>query len=74
LRSKDQGRLPTVAVVADKLDEFIRFNNWPLLQGRGYHSRDDANAHALEQLDLYRERVNAEAGEIAMSRTARKGR
>ncbi len=57
----DQGRLPTMAAVTEKLDGFIKFNQWPLLTSKGYHSRDDANAHALEQLELYRERLKAEA-------------
>lgn len=57
----DQGRLPTMAAVAEKLDSFIKFNQWQLLTGPGRHSRDEANAHALEQLDLYRERIRSEA-------------
>ena len=50
-----------MVAVTEKLDGFIRFNQWAFLQGRGIHSREDANAHALEQLDLYRERVRADA-------------
>ena len=62
----DQGRLPTMATVTDKLDAFIKFNQWPLLTGPGRHSRDEAAAHALAQLELYRERMKAdtEAGKI----------
>ncbi len=71
----DQGRLPTMVAVTEKLDGFIRFNQWAFLQGRGTHSREDANAHAVEQLDLYRERVRAESesGQIT-TRTSRKPR
>lgn len=50
----DQGRLPTMAAVRDKLDGFITFNQWPLLSGKGRHAREDADAHALQQLALYR--------------------
>jgi hypothetical protein len=50
----DQGRLPTMAAVTKKLDNFIIFNQWRLLTDRGHHSRDDANAHALQQLEIYR--------------------
>jgi len=57
----EQGRLPTMAAVRDKLDGFIRFNQWALLHDKGRHAREDANAHALEQLELYRLRMKAEA-------------
>jgi len=50
----DQGRLPTMAAVRDKLDGFIRFNGWPLLDGPGKHSRDKANTHAIAQLAEYK--------------------
>ena len=50
----DQGRLPTMAAVIEKLDGFIKFNTWPLLVGKGRHTREKADAHALEQLSLYR--------------------
>ena len=52
----DQGRLPTIKAVTDKLDGFIKFNQWQLLTSRGHHSRDDANAWALNQLEVYRSR------------------
>jgi hypothetical protein len=57
----EQGRLPTMAAVRDKLDGFVRFNQWPLLHDKGRHAREDANMHALEQLELYRLRMKAEA-------------
>lgn len=50
----DQGRLPTMEKVREKLDGFIRFNQWPMLSGRGRFSREDAKNHALRQLAIYR--------------------
>lgn len=50
----DQGRLPTMQSVREKLVEFINFNGWRLLTDRGRFTREDADRHALEQLDLYR--------------------
>jgi hypothetical protein len=50
----DQGRLPTMAAVRDKLLAFIRFNQWPVLNTRGRYSRDDANTYALTQFSAYR--------------------
>ncbi len=50
----DQGRLPTMAAVAEKLNGFIKFYQWPLLSGKGRHAREDADTHALQQLALYR--------------------
>jgi hypothetical protein len=50
----DQGRLPTMDAVREKLIGFIKFNQWPLLTTKGRHSREAANEHALEQLALYR--------------------
>lgn len=57
----DQGRLPTMTAVREKLLNFIKFNQWPLLDGRGKHSRENAAIHALEQLEEYRERMKATA-------------
>jgi hypothetical protein len=57
----DQGRLPTMAAVREKLDGFIKFNEWPLLADKGRHKREDADAHALGQLEIYRERMKSEA-------------
>jgi hypothetical protein len=57
----DQGRLPTMAAVREKLIGFINFNQWPLLKDFGRFKREDANAHALEQLELYKARVKAES-------------
>lgn len=56
----DQGRLPTMAAVREKLIGFINFNQWPLLNDLGRFKRNDANAHALEQLELYKARMKAE--------------
>jgi hypothetical protein len=57
----DQGRLPTMHATREKLDGFIKFNGWPLLADRGRHKREDAEAYALDQLELYRERMKADA-------------
>lgn len=56
----EQGRLPTMAVVKEKLDGFIKFNQWSLLRDKGKFKREDANRHALDQLDLYRKRLQLE--------------
>jgi hypothetical protein len=58
----DQGRLPTMAAVREKLIGFINFNQWPLLKDKGQYSRKSADAYALEQLEIYRERMKAETG------------
>ena len=50
----DQGRLPTMQAVREKLDGFIKFNQWPQLAGKGRHAREAADTHALQQLALYR--------------------
>ena len=50
----DQGRLPTMATIREKLIGFIKFNQWPLLSGKGDYSRKEADRHALEQLEIYR--------------------
>jgi hypothetical protein len=69
----DRHRLPTMAAVREKLDAFIRFNQWPLLLDKGNYKRDDANAHALEQLELYCSRTKAEAEAGKLNKQARKG-
>ena len=50
----DQGRLPTMDAVRQKLIGFLKFNQWPLLTTKGRHSREAANKHAIEQLARYR--------------------
>ncbi len=50
----DQGKLPTMAAVQQKLEEFIKFNGWPVLRGVGAHSRKAADRHALTELEKYR--------------------
>ena len=57
----DQGRMPTMEVVRDKLSKFILFNQWPLLKDKGRFKREDANTHALNQLELFRARMTVEA-------------
>ena len=69
----DQNRLPTMAAVRIKLDGFIKFNQWPLLLHKGHHKREDANAHALEQLELYQERVKAEKEAGKLKKLEKKG-
>lgn len=56
----DQGRLPTMETVRDKLIGFIKFNQWPLLSGKGEHSRKNAEKRALEQLEVYRAQLPAQ--------------
>jgi hypothetical protein len=53
----EQGRLPTMAAVREKMIGFIKFNQWPLLNTRGRYSREDANRHAMRQYAIYRDRV-----------------
>jgi hypothetical protein len=48
----DQGRLVAMVEAEEKLDGFIRFNNWPLLRGAGRVSRSDADEYALTQQKL----------------------
>jgi len=69
----DQGRLPTIAAVREKLDGFIEFNQWPLLQDKGRHKRGDADQHALQQLELYRARMKAEAEGGTPEKVVKKG-
>jgi hypothetical protein len=50
----DQGRLPTMDAVREKLEGFIKFNQWPMLEGRGMVTRTQADAHALAELKRYK--------------------
>ena len=50
----DQGRLPTMVAVREKLVGFITFNQWPLLKTKVRHSRENADEHALQQLELFK--------------------
>ena len=54
----DQHRLVTMADAEEKLDGFIRFNQWPLLTDGGRITRASADKHALEQLKRF---VNRDA-------------
>ena len=47
----DQGRLPTMEAVREKLIGFIRFNQWPLPTTKGRLTHEDADRQALEQLE-----------------------
>ncbi len=50
----DQGRLPTMDAVREKLDGFIKFNQWPMLEGKGTIMRAQADMHALGELKRYK--------------------
>ena len=45
----------------------------PLLKDFGRFKRDNANAHALEQLELYKARMKAEAEAGKPKKVAKKG-
>ncbi len=53
----DQGRLVTMAEAENKMDEFIKFNGWPLLEGYGKVKKTTADAHAKRQLKLYKKNL-----------------
>lgn len=53
----DQGRLVTMAEAERKLNEFINFNQWPLLRNRGYVKGDSAREHAKNLLKHYKQRT-----------------
>ena len=69
----EQGRLPTMEAVRNKLDGFITFNQWRLLTDKGHFKRNDADRFALEQLELYRDRIATEMETGKPSKLARKG-
>lgn len=50
----DQGKLVTLAECEEKLNGFIKFNQWELLKGAGTKKRDDADVYALEELRLFK--------------------
>lgn len=49
----DQGRLVTMKEAEEKLDGFIKFNQWPLLRDAGRISRAAADRRAIEQQKIY---------------------
>lgn len=49
----DQGRLVMMFEAEERLDNFIKFNKWPLLRGSGQISRHEADQRAIEQQKLY---------------------
>jgi len=55
----DQGRLVTMTEVKTRLDEFVKFNNWPLLRDLGKVSRKRADEHAIEQYKLYKRALSS---------------
>jgi hypothetical protein len=54
----DQGRLVTMAEAEGKLDDFIRFNHWPLLTHKGDIKGEDARARARALLKRYKAQVH----------------
>lgn len=51
----DQRRLVLMSDAEEKLDGFIKFNQWPLLTHKGSVSRAAADEHAKKQLRLYKQ-------------------
>lgn len=49
----DQGRLVTMSEAEEKLDGFIKFNGWPLLDSAGRVTRAEADRRAVEQQKLF---------------------
>jgi len=49
----DQGRLVLMSAAEEKLDEYIKFNGWPLLHDAGKISRAAADRRAIEQHKLF---------------------
>lgn len=49
----DQGKLVMMADAESKLDEYIKFNGWPLLRDAGRISRAAADRRAIEQQKIY---------------------
>lgn len=52
----DQGRLVTMSEAERKLNEFIKFNDWPLLTHRGTVEGKAARAHAVNLLRQYKQK------------------
>jgi len=55
----DQARLITMAEAEEKLEHFIRFNQRPVLKDFGNVRRETADAHALAQFELFKEKQRA---------------
>lgn len=49
----DQGKLVMMADAERKLDEYIKFNGWPLLRDAGRISRAAADRRAIDQQKIY---------------------
>jgi hypothetical protein len=56
--SVDQGRVVAMAEAERKLDEFVKFNNWPLLTHKGSVKGDAAREHAKRLLKEYKAQLN----------------
>ena len=50
----DLGKMVTMEEVKEKLDGFIKFNEWPLLTDYGNTTRKVADKHALEQHKIFK--------------------
>jgi len=50
----DQGRLVLMSAAEEKLDEYIKFNGWPLLRDAGKITRAAADRRAIEQQKFVR--------------------
>jgi hypothetical protein len=55
----EQGRLVTMAEAEQKMDEFIKFNNRPLLRGMGVVKRTKADAFAESQYQIFDQKRRA---------------
>jgi len=67
LDQAEQGRLITMAECEEKLDGFIRFNQWELLKGAGTKSRADAENRAWAEYDRFKAGdVESDAAPLAL--------
>ncbi len=55
----EQSRLVTMAEAEQKMDEFIKFNNRPLLRGMGVVKRTKADAFAEGQYQIFDQKRRA---------------
>jgi hypothetical protein len=55
----DQGRLVTMVEAEGKMDDFIKFNNRPLLTHMGSVKRSTADTHAEAQYKIFAEKRRA---------------
>ena len=55
----EQGRLVTMEEAEQKMDEFIKFNNRPLLRNMGSVKRSTADSHAESQYQIFDQKRRA---------------